>query len=360
MLHEPEHSPIRLHPLFRPARRRRAHVAQAKWFPAAVVVLLLTARRMALMGPLATGLDGGEWLAIGRGLLGGPQRSTGGAYPPLVPIATMLAANVFGDLTAVRLMAMVSCLALLGAIAGVTLSELGPWVGALVVAVIGSASAVVEPMAFGGYPQQFALAGMVLATWGTSAWLLTGRLAALAVAAVSLSFVALTHHVYVLLAFAAAGIAWGAWAAAGQHPETLLRRSWPLATAAGVAAILAAPTLRAFLDAGYTPPLGAVFDLAAAWRYSVREAMPLWTLIAGLGLLSASMLLVAGKATPLALTAFGLAAAGLFAFVPFAEPRSAPPLVAGAVFGVALGWRTLPRPKPRLMLAASAIAATLL
>src|SRR5215207_7865942 len=73
----------------------------------------LAIRRWTLVGSFPSGLDGAQWLALGRGLDGHAiGRSTEGAYAPLVPVLAATAEFVAGPLSAVRLLAAASSLVL--------------------------------------------------------------------------------------------------------------------------------------------------------------------------------------------------------------------------------------------------------
>ncbi|HET7093041.1 MAG TPA: hypothetical protein VFI22_06180, partial [Thermomicrobiales bacterium] len=151
------------------------------------------------MGPYPTGLDGGQWLALGRGLLGGPGRSTDGVYAPLAPLLAALANAAFGPVLGLKLVAMLSYAAVLVAIAALARLGLG-WPATIVaLIVIGSASAVVEPVAYGGYPQTLAFAAMLVGCGALSASL-AGRARSAVWAALAFAVAAASHHIYGALA----------------------------------------------------------------------------------------------------------------------------------------------------------------
>src|SRR5918994_2981126 len=121
---------------------------------AVVGIALLAIRRWTLVGPYPPGLDGAQWLALGRGLdsqaIG---RSTDGVYAPLTPILAVIAESITGPLLAVRLLATASSLAVSLAVWFVARGALGPAWGLAITAIVIPASALAEPMLFGGYPQ---------------------------------------------------------------------------------------------------------------------------------------------------------------------------------------------------------------
>src|SRR5918995_3146669 len=139
---------------------------------AAAGIILLAIRRWTLVGSFPPGLDGAQWLALGRGMDGQAiGRSTEGAYAPLVPVLAATAEFVAGPLSAVRLLAAASSLVLSLAVWFVARGALGSVWGLIVTAIVIPASALAEPMLFGGYPQQFALAAGIIALWAVCCYL---------------------------------------------------------------------------------------------------------------------------------------------------------------------------------------------
>ena len=309
------------------------------WVLCLLVVAALVARRAALLGTLPPGLDGGQWLAIGRGLLGGEGRSTPSAYAPLVPLLTASLAEVVGSPEAVRLVALGSYLLVVVAIASVAGSMFGGLAGAAIAAAMGSAGALNEPLAFGGYPQQVALAALVVAGWAAARLCWREGRGNLALLAAGLVVAALAHHVYFPLALTvlAATCGLAAFARAPAARSAVVR----VAALAAAAILLALPTLTAFLRFGYAPPLDAVdLSLAGAWRYGTREAPWLWLTIV---LVGGAALLATPSARRGSSWTFALAMAGIgdAAFVVSGEPRVLPLVLLGGLFGVAVGLRFL-------------------
>jgi hypothetical protein len=317
------------------------HSGIRKWVPALVVIVVLTIRRWMQMGPLPTGLDGGEWLAIGRDLLGGPGRITPGAYPPLVPGGIAALASLTGPVESVRFFAGLSLPLLLLAAAWAALPALGPWLTAAACLVIGSASAVTEPIAFGGYPQTVAFAAILAGSVALSRSAVTNDRTATVAAAVFFAIAALSHHLYFPLGLAAGAISVCLMLllAQGKHGRKVAVRSLLLAMPA---ILLALPTVRGFIAAGYAPPLDAApFSLSEAWQYATREATLLWTFVA----LSAipALWLARDPRSPLWLAACGLYAASIAIFLVVAEPRLVTVVLTGSVFALALALRQVAR-----------------
>ncbi|MBA3415624.1 MAG: hypothetical protein H0U10_10410, partial [Chloroflexia bacterium] len=313
-----------------------------------LVVSALVARRAVLLGPLPPGLDGGQWLAIGRGLLGGEGRSTPGAYAPLVPLMAASLAGLLDPIAAVRLVALGSYLFVVVASAVAAGSMFGAISGAAVAAAVGSAGAVNEPLAFGGYPQQVALAALIVAGWAAArlCWVDGDERQGLWLLGAGLAVAALAHHVYYPLTLAVVGCICGlALLARSSVVRTVVVR---IAAVSAASTLLALPTLVTFLRVGYAPPLDAVaLSVVGAWGYGTREAPIFWlgTIMAG----AAALLLTPGGSRGSAWTFAGAALTiGGASFLLSGEPRMLPVLLVGGLFGVASGLRlTLDGPHPQ-------------
>ena len=314
--------------------------AVASWLAPAVVIGGITARRWWQEGGLPTGLDGGQWLALGRGFFG-RGRSTAGAYPPLIPLIVDATRTFVDPMTALRLIASGSLLAILIAVYLIARDGLGPWFAVPVTAIIGLSSALTEPAAFGGYPQQLAFACLLLAAWCLAHYLTEGRGRYLAGTATTLSGAALTHLIYFPLALATVGSVWMLWLTTRPRRTVILRRSLYAAIAAIASLACSLPTLLAFWRAGYAPPLAASgLSLSGAFRYGTREAPWFWgTIVAG-GLLSVAVTWPR-RVTPVWLVAASLAVISLPLFLVTAEVRLLPPLLTGACLMAGFGLQRL-------------------
>lgn len=300
-----------------------------------VVIAGLVGRRALLVGNLPPGLDGGQWLAIGRGLLGGEGRSTNGVYAPLVPLVTAGLARLVGPLDAVRLVALGSYAILVVAIAIVAGQSIGGFGGVAIAATMGSAGIVNEPLAFGGYPQQTALAALLIAAAATAQLGRKWSRRNFAIVIAALTVAALTHHVYFPLALAV--VAAECLLAVAIRAPTI-RRSLPgLGASALVSTVIAWPTLSAFRRFGYAPPVdGSRFSIVEAWTYGAREASTLWLVIVIVGTIG---LLVAPPrhrgSTWIAATA--TLVVGGITFLLSAQVRVLPLVLFGGLLGLAFG-----------------------
>ncbi len=290
------------------------------------------------MGPLPTGLDGGQWLALGRGLFG-DGRSTAGAYPPLVPLLTELIGTVASPGVTLKLVAIGSLLAVLVSIYLLARDGLGPWLGLAVVATIGPASAVTEPVAFGGYPQQLAFAFLLIATWALARFLDAGRLTWLIAAGIGLAGAALTHHIYFPLALGASGLIWLLWLRIRPSPTDRLPRTLGALAAAAVSLACFAPTALAFVTARYVPPLDTSSPNPwSAVQYGTREATWIWLAIAIVGITALALTAAARRRNPTWQVAVALTISAGTLLAVTAEARLLPTLLAGVALGLGVGW----------------------
>lgn len=280
-------------------------------------------------------------MALGRDLLGGAGRSTAGAYPPLVPAMVGTLAELVGPLDALRLVALGSYLAVVVVFAAIANDAFGWGLGLAAAATLAGATALAEPLAFGGYPQQVGLAATLAGAWAMARYLTLGRRRDLAGTTIALATAALAHHAYVAVALAGAGIVWLLWLTTLPPPPVCRPRTLGAALTAIVAAAALLPTALAFRAAGYAPPLDtAGFGPAEAFRYATRESPLLWLAIVGGG--AVGFAAVRGRCRDAAwLAGAALALVGGAAFADTGEPRLVPPLLAGSVLGVGFGLRCL-------------------
>jgi hypothetical protein len=303
-------------------------------------IVLLIARRWALLGPYPPGLDGAQWLAIGRGLLHGTGRSTGGAYAPVVPLLAAVIEPAAGPLLATRILAVASLLVLSLVVWFVARALLGAGWGCAAAAIVLPASALAEPALYGGYPQQFALAAGIIALWASIRYLDTGATRSLWLAGFAAVIAAATHHIYALIAAASIGVTTLLWLSSpGGRPRW--PPVWRLALALTPAALIGSAVALAFVLAGYVAPLSASAQAPlAAWRYTTRESPWLWLGILSAGLVS---LLISWRARvhPAWIFSVSLIAPAALLVLISGQPRLLPPVMIGAGIAATFGARTL-------------------
>lgn len=334
---------------------RAAGAAVMPWLPAIAVILLLVARRALLMDRYPSGLDGGQWLAIGRGILGGEGRPTAGGYAPLVPVLTAGVALAAGAVEAVRFVAVASYALVLIAVAVAAVPAIGPSLGALVTLAVGSAGAINEPLAFGGYPQQVALAGSILAGWAAARLCEAVDRRNTVLAAIGLGLTALSHHVYFPLAMTVVVLVWFFSALAGA--PGIRPAAGRLVPLAATAVLVSLPTYLGFTRGGYAPPLEATsFSLQRAWLYGMREAPLLWLLLV-VAAVPLVLLCRSRENRPIAALAAALTIVGGGTFALWQQPRLLPPLLVGSLLAGGMAVARLDQNgRPRWVAATAVLA----
>jgi hypothetical protein len=300
-------------------------------------IALLAVRRSILVGSYPPGLDGAQWLALGRGLHGF-GRATDGAYAPLAPVLATLTESVAGPLSAVRLLAVLSGLVISLGVWLAARDALGAFWGLVVTAIVIPASALGEPIFFGGYPQQFALAAGVLALWATCRYLVTTERKGLWLSGIAVFVAASAHHVYFPLFTLAILVAIGLWRS-DRSASTDATRIRALAIALTPAFVTFAAVAFTFMRAGYAAPLGASARSSLdAWAYGTRESPALWLVILLAGVVSLAMEWRARATVAWLLSASLLLTAGPL-FLLTGQPRLLPPIIIGAGLAAGLGAR---------------------
>ena len=330
---------------------------------AVVGIALLGVRRWMLVGPYPPGLDGAQWLALGRGLDGQAiGRSTEGAYAPLTPILAAIGESIAGPLPAVRFLAAASGLAVSLAIWFVARGALGPVGGLAITAIVIPASALAEPVLFGGYPQQFALAGGIIALWAVCRYLeptsdkersKSAKAARvppspvgpgeggggvrvhrwnLSLIGIAALITAAAHHIYFPIITMAILTAVGLRLADRSLVNDPARIMQSLALALTPALALFAGVAVAFLRAGYAAPLDAsARSFVEAWQYGTREAPALWAVILACGIIGLAISRQMRGDAAWLFAASLLIPTGLV-FLLTGQPRLLPPLlIAGGI-----------------------------
>ena len=196
--------------------------------PVALLAALATWQWMRI-GDYPTGIDPGNWFAFGGALFGEAGKSTAGVYPPLIPAAMHLARVAVDPMLAAKVIGIGSLLAVALAVYIVARPGAGRPFALAAALLVATSEPVLETVAFGGYPQNYALAALLIAVQAALRYLDRGERRLAMVAAVALLTVALSHHIYFLLASAVLGVAWTLWLTRRPPPLVALRRSAVLA-----------------------------------------------------------------------------------------------------------------------------------
>lgn len=139
-----------------------------------LVLLLLTAGFVLLHtmmpGPIPSGSDGGNWLAVARGYLGESVMSADVGYPPAFPLLLSLLLLVAPPITALVISALIGKSLLVIAVF-VCCRPLGRPYALAAAACAGVAGAQLEAFAWGGYPQLMGTAFGLLSVFNAIRWL---------------------------------------------------------------------------------------------------------------------------------------------------------------------------------------------
>jgi hypothetical protein len=312
------------------------------------------------MGTMPTGIDPGNWLAFGKDLVGAPGKSTPGAYPPLVPFATHLLAAVSSPLDAVKVLGIGSVVAVFVAVSLVVGNLTRQLLPALAAGGLSSmATGIIEPLAFGGYPQNYALSFGLVALWLSALTLRPNRpwylplLAALAFAATATS-----HHMYFYVFNASAIVMLLIWLSS-KPPSRQLRRGVLDGLLIALSGWLAyAPTLYLLVRAGYTPPLNPSPHLEDSFFYALGDAAWLW---AGIIVGSIAFLAFSFRRRHEAwwLLAVAVLAPSLIAFFLTAEPRLMAAVTTGSALTLAVAVASICDPQSAHLRTSAALSALL-
>ena len=166
------------------------------------------ARLVVLASPRApAGIDGGNWLAFGRDLLGPDVRSSSIVYPPVVPLLVTAATSILGPVWGMAAVGSLTSLAPGAATYAVLRSEGLRWPATVLAALMLAASVSGEPAAWGGYPQLLAGGLAVLFVWALDGALRSnGRRPALVAGLLLALTLATSHLVAVAAALAGASV----------------------------------------------------------------------------------------------------------------------------------------------------------
>ena len=324
-------------------------------------IALLAVRRWFLIEAYPPGLDGAQWLALGRGLHGF-GRSTDGAYAPLVPILATSMESIAGPLVAVRLLAALSGLAVSLAVWLVARDSLGALWGLVATAIVVPASALVEPILFGGYPQQLALAAGVVSLWASCRYLVAPDGNGFWVAGIAGLLAASAHHLYFPVFALAILFAIGL-SLSVQKVRVRGARAGLLGIALAPAFATSTVLAVIFMHAGYAAPLQASARSSMdAWVYGTRESPVLWVLVLLTGALSLTIEWRHRVSVAWLFSAPLLLGGGPL-FLVSGQPRLLPPVIIGAAVAAGLGVKRVSALSAQARVAtlgvALAIAATL-
>lgn len=301
-------------------------------------VALVTGRLWDLQGDYPTGYDGGNWVRLGRMLLGNPTSSVAPSalvYPPLGPLLMVLGDRTIGALLSARLFGVASVAAVMIATHLVlVLNRVRPWAAALASLIVGSTLPVVAQVCSGGFPQNLGLAFGIVAVCAAARAVETGARGHARLGAVALVGTALSHHAYYVWTLCVLVVLAVSWQST---PADAAPSPWRALIRVALPSLIAfAPIAISLLYAGYEPRLNPGARIIDAVGYhgfgrSGRRLLPMVALV-----------LYGLRQGPrpwdraLFHAAGALAATGLWSFISTYEPRLLPLVCVGAGLGVGI------------------------
>lgn len=244
---------------------------------------LLLAWRSSQIGPVVSGADPGDWLALGRAAIGHPIRAAAVVYPPLVPTVTGALTLAVGPLAAIKIVAL-GAYATSGIGMWILLKRLGTGVlGAVLAIAFAGSGYQSESLAWGAYPQMVALGLSLMFLAAAMTFLDRGGRFALLAAAAAAGLVALSSHFVLVWLVLLAGLL--AVTQLVRQGRRVLPRIAVLAVTAGLACVPALPTYlmlaqRTVSGSGLNSGGATLLTSPKALLWGINEAPLLWLALA--------------------------------------------------------------------------------
>ena len=310
------------------------------------LLVALAVHRSLQMGSLPTGVDGGNWLALGRAMTGGSEDlPNGDIYPPLVPVLSHLLQFILGPIASIYIIAMASYLLVVAVVFFIAYRELGVWGAGAAAIIVSMSRTITEPLAFGGYPQNLALAAGFLGTWALVR-VSASRPKMVAGAVTLFVMSALAHHMYFAIAAGGAVVALATQSLAQRQfqSSSLIAASCAL----GTSMVAALPVAIGLNAQGYAPnPNPSALSLPEVLDYAFRGGDFFWlgTWATGLAIAVVTLTRVLRRQefapTPLELASIAWLVPASFGLVLIAESRLLAAVVIPAVLLTASAARRL-------------------
>lgn len=308
------------------------------------VLVVLLVRRWYQLGEFTPGLDQGNWLAFGRKLFGDADSVLDSiplfTIPPAIPVLLASLTSLTDPMTAANVLSLLSLAAVFAAVYAVASRTLSEPIAVGAATLVTVSSSVLEPAAFGGYPQNVAFGALVFAAGAASRYVASDDRASYWMVGGGLLVAALTHHMYFLMALAGVGGVWLLWLLDRPDRRLMLTRTTRLGLAAAPALVAFSPTAVSLLSSSYQPAINAsASSHLDAFRYAFPDPTWLWAIVlaSGIGSLAARY----RTRTPLWRTAAALILLSVLPFALTAESRLLPPLTAGALLGLGMAIEDL-------------------
>jgi hypothetical protein len=252
-----------------------------------VLIVLVVGIHLSIPGRIPSGADGGNWLAIARGLTGEDVMASKVAYPPVFPALLALAVPLLGAIPALVVTALLAK-ALLVVAVYICCRPLGRWYATGAAVCCGVAGAQLEAYAWGGYPQLMGTAFALLTVYFAIRWLSLDRFWILIVALVFGALTIATHALIGGLLLVALPLAVLHWALNARRNRREILRAFAVVLAVLVPGGLFVVLSRiAGAEAGVTAVLNP-YDVPRleSIELAIRDAVVPWVLVAVLGIVA--------------------------------------------------------------------------
>ncbi len=329
-----------------PARSRFSRARVPSWALDVLICCLLAggaiALHLSIAGPVPSGADGGNWLAIAREQLGTNAMAGDAEYAPLFPMFLARLLLIFEPVTALVIAGLVSKVALLLSVYWCGRS-VGRSYGLAAALLVGVTGAHLEAYAWGAYPQTLASAFGLLSVYLFVEYLRERRRRQLLIGLLATVATLTTHLLIGGLLLFAVPIALASWMWATKADRaTWFRAAWVTLLVSVPAGIYLYQTVIVAGENGYRPPvnplgLGLWFSIV----HTTREAPLLWvllTILAVVGLVGRNR---APAVLPTKATAFSWGLMGLVFFLVTGEARSLLMTQIGLILLGMIGFRNL-------------------
>ena len=308
----------------------------------AVVLLLgaILAVHLIVPGPIPSGPDGGNWLAMARETLGDQVMAGDATYPPGFPVLLAGLLALLGPIGAITTAALLSTAVLLIAVY-VCGRPMGRSFALICAVVVGASGAQLEAYSWGAYPQTLASGFALMSVYELVRHMQTHRRVFLVVGAVLAAATLATHLLVggLLLAAIAIAMAYGLWATRADRA-----RWWRQSL---VAAAIAVPGFAYLYQSvvvasnnGYRAPINPLqHSLMFALSQQIREAPALWIVLLLLGTYGFLANLRSSQELPTRAVGVSWSLVGVAFFLATGEARSLLLTQAGVVLLAVLGFR---------------------
>lgn len=290
---------------------------------AALLVGLVIVVHMGMPGPIPSGADGGNWLAIARERLGEDLMSADVVYPPLFPVLLALGIPLFGAVPSLVVAALLAkCLLVLAVY--ICSRPVGRWFALGAAVCSGVAGAQLEAFAWGGYPQLTGTALALLTVFFGVRWLGEGNRWGVVLTFV-LGVLTFASHTLIagllVVALPVAVLHWLLVTRAG-------RKDWLRATILVLAGVLPGGlfvllTTVAGSESGVTAVLNPYeIGLFESVRLAIRDAVLPWSLVGVLGVIGFAVRDVTGLRAATLTVGSSWTLVGLAFFIVTGEARA--------------------------------------